>query len=163
MIEQSKVKLIGVGNRFRRDDGVGWQIVQALRQTHLPETEALEASGEGASLIEFMQGGDTVLLFDAVVSGATPGAIFRFEAHNERIPTRFFNYSTHAFSVAEAIEMARALGKLPARLLVYGIEGDDFDGGVSLTPAVQAAIPRVIELVMLDLKSETTATANGIT
>ena len=61
-----------------------------------------------------------------------------FDAGNSPIPSDFFNYSTHAFSVAEAVELARALNKLPTRLLIYGIEGVDFSAGIGLTEAVQS-------------------------
>src|SRR3954452_13627171 len=51
------------------------------------------------------------------------------EAAKQPIPRTMFNCSTHDLGVAEAIELARAFGKLPPRLIVYGIEGRDFDEG----------------------------------
>jgi hydrogenase maturation protease len=46
---------------------------------------------------------------------------------------------THAFSVAEVVEMARTLGHLPQRLIVYGIEGKDFESGLGLSPDIETA------------------------
>jgi len=51
--------------------------------------------------------------------------------------------STHAFSVAEAVELARALNQLPPRLIVYGIEGKNFDSCVGLSPEVKLAVEEV--------------------
>ena len=48
--------------------------------------------------------------------------------------------STHGFGVADAIELARSLGRLPERLDVYAIEGADFGHGDELTPAVAGAV-----------------------
>jgi hydrogenase maturation protease len=44
------------------------------------------------------------------------------------------------------VELARALGRLPPRLVFFGIEGACFDAGETLTPAVAAAVEQ------LDLK-----------
>ena len=55
--------------------------------------------------------------------------------------------STHAVGLAEAIELARTLGRLPARLVVYGIEGERFEAGTGLTPAVSAALAAVAAAV----------------
>jgi hydrogenase maturation protease len=46
----------------------------------------------------------------------------------------------HAVGVAEAIELARCLGRLPARVVVFGVEGDCFETGSSLGVNVRAAI-----------------------
>ena len=69
----------------------------------------------------------------------------------EEIPRSFFHYSTHAFSVAEAIEMARALGQLPRRLVVYGIEGKNFESGISLSPEIETAAEETAHRVKAEL------------
>ncbi len=69
-----------------------------------------------------------------------------------RCLSRFFHYSTHAFSVAEAVELARALDQLPSRLILYGIEGRDFSAGERLSPEVGAAVDELISRVRQDLR-----------
>ncbi len=138
---------IGIGNRYRRDDGVGVEIVRRLKAENIPDTTIIEASGEGVALMEIFKKYPAVFIFDAVSSGARPGEIFRFEAHRQPIPAQFFNYSTHAFSLAEAIEMARALKQLPAFLIVYGIEGKDFGAGEGLSKEVKPAVSKVVQRV----------------
>ncbi len=138
--DMSKTLVIGVGNIFRGDDGVGLVVARRVREAAPPGVTVLEQSGEGAALMEAWQGADFVILVDAVLSGAEPGTIHYFEAHQQTIPARFFHYSTHAFSVAEAVEMARVLDSLPPRLLLYGIEGKSFAAGRELSPeAAQSA------------------------
>jgi len=68
-----------------------------------------------------------------------PGTIHRFDAATP-VPSGLFSYTTHQFSVAEAIELARSLQQLPLRLVVYGIEGADFAPGIGLSPAVEEAV-----------------------
>jgi hydrogenase maturation protease len=146
----SSVILIGIGNAYRSDDGVGIVVARRLRE-HVPAGVAiLEASGEGAALLDAWTGAATVILVDAVQSGAPPGTIHRLDANSGPIPSRFFHYSTHSFSVAEAVELARALNQLPPRLIVYGIEGKNFADGESLSDEVERAAVRVAEQALAD-------------
>ena len=59
--------------------------------------------------------------------------------------------STHGISLAGVLRLARAVGRAPARVVVVGIEGDDFGKGTGLSPAVHAAVPvavgKVLELI----------------
>ncbi len=148
---KSRVLVIGVGNLYRRDDAVGLIIARALRDQNLDDIEVLEMSSEGTALIEAFQNAERVIVIDAVCSGATPGTIFRVEAHRQSIPTEFFRYSTHNFGLAEAIELARSLRKLPRELIVYGIEGQDFTMGEGLSPGVARATPKVLERILNEL------------
>ena len=99
--------------------------------------------GEPVGLIEDWTGADAVIVIDAVSSGAPPGTIHRLDPLSEPIPAGLSQGSTHAFGLAETIELARALDRLPARLLVYGIEGGCFDAGDQLSPPVRAAVDAV--------------------
>lgn len=139
--------LIGVGNKLRGDDGVGvWVAEQVARQTSTIRPRIL--SGEGAGLIDAMQGATHVVIVDATRSGRPPGTITRIDARSERLPSGLFNYSSHAFGVAEAIEMARALGELPTKVHIYGIEGGLFAAGEGFSADVlQAAKSVVAEIV----------------
>jgi hydrogenase maturation protease len=100
---------------------------------------ALEHSGEGLSLIESWQGADSVILIDAVVSGAAPGSITVWDANGAPIDGDCRTCTTHNFGVAEAVELARVLGRLPRQLLIYGMEGREFDLGSAPGPEVARA------------------------
>jgi hydrogenase maturation protease len=146
-----KTLLIGIGNEYRGDDAVGLIVARRVREQALNTITVREASGEGAALIEAWTEAQTVMLVDAVCSGAKAGTIHRIEAREQSLPAKFFHYSTHAFSVAEAVELARALNQLPPRLIVYGIEGKTFAAGSGLSPEVKAAVPRVVHRILRDL------------
>ncbi len=153
--------IICVGNPLRGDDGTGRVVARRLREMKLPNVTVREESGEGTALIDAWTGAADVILVDAAQSGAAPGTIHRFDASVALVPSRFFHYSTHAFSVAEAVELARALDQLPPRLILYGIEGRDFRAGERLSPEVGAAVDELISHVRQDLqvilKMETSA------
>jgi hydrogenase maturation protease len=143
--------VIGLGNDFRCDDGAGRIAARRVRELAGDAIHVIEESGEGAALMEAWRGAEFVVMIDAVHSGAEPGAIHRLDAQAQPIPANFFHYSTHAFSVAEAVELARALGQLPPRLIVYGIEGRDFTSGEGLSPEVASAVEQVAQSITSEL------------
>jgi hydrogenase maturation protease len=118
--------IIGIGNEYRGDDAVGLIVARRLKERLMDSVTVLEQGGDGASLMEAWRGAETVIVIDAVASGAAPGAIHRFDANTLPIPKNAFRCSTHAFGVAEAIELSRALGEFPRSLGGYGIEGKNF-------------------------------------
>lgn len=151
---KSVTLIIGLGNEYRRDDAVGLIVARRVKDAAPEHARVLEQSGEGAGLMESWKDADAVILIDAVHCGAKPGTLHRLDAHTQPIPTRFFHYSTHAFSVAEAIELARVLGQLPPRLILYGIEGKTFEAGLGLSPEVEKAAQKVVGRVLGDLRGD---------
>jgi len=152
--ETPSVLIIGIGNEYRSDDGVGIYIVREIAKFNLPGVSSMEMSGEGSSLMEAWKDYENVIVLDAVCSGTEAGKVFKFYAHEERIPQRFFNYSTHDFSIAEAVELSRILGELPNHVLIYGLEGQIFSEGINLSAAVQQSADEVIKEVVVSV-SET--------
>ncbi len=146
--------VIGVGNPLRGDDGVGACVAQRVRASALAGVEVREATGEGAALMELWRDCTEVVLIDAVSGAGEPGRIHRFVANEQPIPAGFFRYSTHAFSVAEAIELARVLGTLPPRLVVYGITGETFAPGIGLSSPVAAAVEPTARAVLAELDAQ---------
>jgi hydrogenase maturation protease len=136
--------LIGIGNQFRRDDAAGLEVARRLRLAHPPGVTILEQEGEPTSLIEAWSEADEALVVDGVSSGARPGTLHRFEAAEGPLPAEVFKSSTHALGVAEAVELARELDRLPKRLVVYGIEGESFEVGEGLTAIVQEAVGQLV-------------------
>jgi len=149
----ARILVIGVGNEYRSDDAVGLVVARRLRQLSIGNVTVIEASGEGTDLMESWKGADTVIIVDAASSGAKPGTIHRIDARAQRIPTGLLRYSTHAFSVGEAVELARAMNRLPPRMVVYGVEGERFDEGTVLSRAVEGSVDAVVDLVLKQLRT----------
>ncbi len=148
------ILLIGIGNEYRSDDSVGLTAIRTLKTKVLPEeTLLIESSGDGAELIEMWRTAGTAILIDAVSSGSKPGTIYRFDALKQRVPVQLSFPSTHAFSVAEAIELARVLDQIPPSLIVYAIEGQNFSTGIGLSPVVENAMLKVVEQVMQEAQA----------
>lgn len=135
-------RVVGLGNELRGDDAVGLSVARALRRLE-PAADVMESSGEPAGLLEALRGVDEVVLVDAVSSGARPGVIHRFDASAAALPL-VHGASTHDLGLSDAIELGRALGLLPERLVVLGIEGRTFELGAPLSPEVARAADEVV-------------------
>jgi hydrogenase maturation protease len=134
--------IIGCGNTERGDDAAGVLVARRLRELG---ANAFEHSGEGLALMESWEGYDSVILIDAVVTGVAPGAITVWDANLSPITGDTRGRTTHTFGVAEAVELARVLGRLPHRLSIYGIEGRKFELGSAPSPEVAQVVERLVQ------------------
>lgn len=134
--------ILGCGNVDRADDAAGILVARRLRELGI---DAREHVADMVALIDTWRGEDEVILIDAVINGATPGAITSWDACRAALPPDRFPCSTHAVGVAEVVELARAINQLPPKLVVYGIEGSNFEPGGALSPGVVAAVERLAQ------------------
>jgi hydrogenase maturation protease len=140
----SKILILGAGSPFG-DDRFGWEAAEALRHSAALNAvapgriEILALDRPGAMLPAHWQETDIVILLDAVRSGAAPGMRHCLEAR-DLLGTHAL-CSSHGFGIASAIRLAQALGNMPSRLLVRGIEADSTWMGFCLSPAVAGALP----------------------
>jgi hydrogenase maturation protease len=145
--------IIGVGNDYRSDDAIGLVVARQIAKLGRRDFEVIEASGEGGRLIDAWDGFDAAILIDAMRSGAAPGVMRRVDVGSHPVPAYFSHRSTHAIGVLDAVEMARAMGRLPRSVLIFGIEGARFDAGDGLSPEVERAVPQAVEAVLGELQA----------
>jgi len=138
--------LVGVGNEFATDDALGLLVAREMRRRFPSGMKIVEASGEGASLMDAWKGAEKVIIIDAM-AGPEPGEIHRIDASSSRIPKDLSLFSSHAFGVADAIEMARELRELPPVAILYGIEGEAFDPGVGLSDSVLKSLTKLLAMI----------------
>lgn len=137
--------VFGVGNPLRGDDGAGPAVARQLRELPLQDVEIIECGGEATTLVAQMVGAACVFMIDACVSGAPPGTVRRFDVSAAPLPDKVaLGLSTHGFGLATAVELARSLGQLPQRCIIYTIEGASFATGAPLSPQVAAGVPQVV-------------------
>jgi hydrogenase maturation protease len=135
------VRIIGCGTWDRGDDAAGLLVARLLRERGI---DAIEHTGDGLALIDAWQEAGEVVLIDAVITGGVPGTVTEWNAGAPVMSGPGHN-SSHAFGVADAIRLARALGKLPARFRMCGIEARQFGLGTPPAPEVAAAVQRLAE------------------
>ena len=129
--------VLGVGNTDRGDDGAGIQVVRRLRG----KGRALEVR-DCSNLVTLWADEQDVTVVDATISGARPGTITRFDGLTDELPSGAFR-STHSFGLAESVELGKALGRLPRRLTIYGIEAGSLTHGEPLSSQVRSAVEKL--------------------
>ncbi len=155
-----KILVIGLGNPILTDDGVGVKVAYAVRNSLAldgrDDVTVTEASVGGLHLMEAMVGYDRVILIDAIqTSCAQPGTIQRLTLDDiaSAMPTQH-SASAHDMNLPTALEMGRRLDlALPEAIEIFAIEAEDVvTFGETCTPAVDAAIPVVTEMVLRTLR-----------
>jgi len=139
------ILIFGCGNEDRGDDAAGLLVARRLRELGI---DAREHQGDMLSLMDAWRSASEVVIIDAMMSGEAPGTIAVWNVPDDRLPRDAFQCSTHALGVADAVELARALDGLPAKLVIYGIEGTRFDPGGTISAEVAKAVERLaLELI----------------
>lgn len=151
MSGEDRVLIAAIGNPDRGDDGIGSAIAREFRRRAPAGVRVLECSGDVLNLIDELAGCDAAILIDASEPAGDPGCIRRLDLMDSTLPADFAQNSTHAFGLAETVELARALGQLPPRLVVYLVEGERFETGASLSPQVAEAVEEATEAILAEL------------
>lgn len=132
--------VIGLGNPDRGDDAVGVQVARRVAAERL-DVHVLELDDPSEAL-DAWAAADTVVVADAVSSGGDPGDIHVVDAVARTLPAGSWTAGgTHALGLAAVVELGRALGRLPRRLVLVGVEAGRFDHGTPMSDAVAAAVP----------------------
>ena len=146
--------VIGLGNPARGDDIAGRLVVRLLRAMRPADASVAELDGDAASLVAALRADDAVWLADAAQAGGSAGTIHRLDCAAGDAPPPSAAASSHGLGVAEALALARALGSLPRRCVLYAIEGGDFTPGAEPSAAVVAAAHLVAARIAGELAAE---------
>jgi hydrogenase maturation protease len=146
----TRTVVIGLGNLLRGDDGAGIAVARRVRAAAPEGVAVVELGDDLAGLLETWSGMEVAIVVDAIRSGRRPGEVRWIQLDPSRpmggwrSPT-----SSHALGLAGAVELARALGRLPDRLVLVGIEGAGAAAGDPLSPAVAEAVQATAEQILL--------------
>ncbi|CAM4085132.1 hydrogenase 2 maturation endopeptidase [Mycobacterium basiliense] len=140
-----KAVVIGLGNRFRRDDGVGVVAAGEISELALPGVAVVTGVVEPLSLLEAWSGVELAVVIDAAVrTPSTPGRVIRCSL--TEVVSASAARSSHRVDVAGSYALGQVLGRVPAALEVFVVEVADTGHGVGLTPQVAAAVPELVRM-----------------
>ena len=162
-----RILVVGLGNPILTDDGVGvlvaYEVERILDKIDDNAITVTEASVGGLRLMELMIGYGHVILVDAFCpndgSPTNPGQIHHmtFDDLKNVIPTQH-SASAHDTSLVTAFDIGASIGlNLPKTVSIYAVEVENiYDFGEEPTPAVAAAIPRLVTAILdeLEIKME---------
>jgi hydrogenase maturation protease len=116
--------------------------------------EVVERDGEPAGLLDAWEAADLAVVVDAVSApGLSPGQFLRAEVTGPDAPTPSRAVSSHGIGPGDAVELARALGRLPRRLVLYGIQGKSFSPGLALSPEVEVSVDRLVDRILNEVNA----------
>jgi len=152
----SGVVVIGVGNRYRGDDGAGPAVLDALATgSTAPGVRLVELDGEPARVVDAWSGADLAIVVDAVRSDDTPpGTVRRVEVGADVGVLGDSSSTTggsHALGVGTAAALGRALDRMPLRLVVFAVEGANFAHGETLSEPVRRAVTQVMTRIAVEI------------
>lgn len=154
MTDTPTIAVIGIGNDFRSDDGVGLEVARRVRHAGLTNAVIVGGVSDDYTLLSAWQDCEQAFLVDSTLSDSDPGTIRRFDALKEQIPAELFSsFSTHSLNIPRTIELARTLGRLPQSMTLIGIEGGNFDNGEGLSAKVEAAAVEVAATIIKSCQS----------
>jgi len=144
------VLVVGVGNALRGDDGAGLDVVRLIApRAGQAGIGVAEMESDPTRLLELWDGCGATVVVDTMRSAARPGTVLRVDASSAALPvTLRGSSSTHAVGLGQAIELARALHRLPARVVIYAVEGECFEAGADRSQRVRKAVPVLAEQVL---------------
>jgi hydrogenase maturation protease len=154
----ARIAVIGVGNDFRHDDGVGWAVVARLaeraEERPLPSgTALLVCDGDPARLITLWEGTDLAIVVDAAhAHPGHPGRLHRLELDDGQLPRTSSATSSHGLGLGDAVQLARELDRLPGQLVVYAVEGADSSLGEGLSAPVAAVVAPLAERIAEEIE-----------
>lgn len=139
----------GIGNEDRGDDAIGAQVVRTLMArwggAHRSGADVRALRGDALALLDAFVGYERVVLIDATEPAGAPGTVRCLRsAYGLRAATA---PSTHGLGVAEALALGEALGSLPQRILIVGVEAESFEHGAVASAAVRAGVEAAADAV----------------
>ncbi len=145
--------VVGIGSPHG-DDRAGWVIADALAR-HMERAAGRSAGASGvevrkaatpADLLDWLDGADRLLVCDAVCGAGAPGTLHRWHWPDPRIG-QVRSAGSHDFGLAATLELAARLGRLPAEVVIWGIEAGQSELHGELSPDVAKSLPELIKQV----------------
>jgi hydrogenase maturation protease len=148
------VLVLGLGNVLLSDDGLGpISLGRIERDYRIPSGVRLVEGGTlGLTLLGELAQAVHVILVDAVDTGEPPGTLVRLHGEAVRDAVRE-RLSVHQVGVADLLDAARLIGSYPESVVLLGLAPGSIRLGFERTPAVEAAIGKLVSAVVREVAS----------
>jgi hydrogenase maturation protease len=140
--------VVGIGNPYRSDDAAGWAVIDAIKDKAGPNLKCSKSRGDLAELLELFAKHPCVYLVDACLAPDSEKPWLRIDASRHEVALDAAQSSTHGLGVSQAIALAKNLGQMPLKLIIYALPGTNFTLGNTLSPAMRQTIAEVAEAIL---------------
>jgi hydrogenase maturation protease len=145
---KNNILVIGIGNEMRGDDAAGLLAAMKLRELRPEGITVKSCCRDGSTLLILWEGYDDVILIDAISGEEPAGSVHVIDMHTTEYTEEIFRASSHSIGLFETIKLAGYVGKVPERLILYGIGGNNFTVGDEPSPEVVAGVDRVVSMIL---------------
>lgn len=146
------ILILGIGNILLKDEGIGVHVANKLIGMPLPpDVEVMDGGTTGMDLLYCIEGRSKVIVIDTVKAGEPPGTMYRFTDEDLAVKKDVLR-TAHGIDFSDVVMTAHMLGTKPKEIIFIGIEPEDMNEGMELSPLISQRIPAIIELVMRELK-----------
>ena len=142
--------VVGIGNRSRGDDAAGPEVAFRVAQLGLPGVKVVVLD-EPIELVEQFGAHDHVVIVDAIEPRGHPGRVHMLQVGRAPLGGDSPALGSHGLGVTDAVELARALGRMPKRLTLVGVEARMFRLGAPLSPPVRDSLGDAVATVLTAL------------
>jgi len=149
---QKHTIILCLGNLLRGDDGAGVVIHHKLaEEASLPEdVELVDGGTPGLETVLLLQGYLRAIIVDAADMGRRPGEWVRFSHQDVILESGdlALRGTLHSAGLAEALQLGNALGVLPSKIVIYGIQPQEIGWTEGLSEPVQTAVTVVCAAIL---------------
>lgn len=141
-----KILVIGVGNPFRGDDGIGPAIIKILKTENNPGFVLVDGGTDGLALLDQVAEYEKAIIIDAVEMLETPGVVKSFAPAEAKIKIKSDVLSTHGFGLAEMLKLVDELN-IKTKIKIIGIQPKNIAFGEGLSDEIKNQIPQILKLI----------------
>ena len=149
MINETRLKVIAVGNDLYGDDGVGNAVLHELeKMSEMKEVELIDGATDALGLIDHFSETDHVIIVDAAQMGEKPGTVKVFSKDEVKLEIKMDHLSVHGISLAETFDIAKMVDSLPEKITIIGIEPKNIGISQALSDVVSQSIPEIVSNII---------------
>ncbi|MBT2968721.1 MAG: hydrogenase expression/formation protein [gamma proteobacterium symbiont of Ctena orbiculata] len=149
-----KVLVIGMGNVLMQDEGIGVRAVEELvNRYRIPAgVEVVDGGTTGMELFEPMRRANSLIIADAVNTGAANGSLIRIA--NDEIPAFFqTKLSNHQLGVSDLLALLALKGETPEQVTIVGMVPHSLKNRLGLTPEAAKGLEAMVQMLVEELAS----------
>ncbi len=142
------LRIIGLGNRLRGDDGIGPAVIDVIQQKNLlpNHAEAVEATGDPLILFDLIATAKRAIIIDAAHLGMAPGTVKVVSAEQVKLSDEFHS-NLHAIGLADTIELARRMG-VKSEIGIVAVEPFDCGYRDGLSEPMREQIGEIVDITL---------------
>ena len=142
-----KTVVIGIGNRYLRDDGIGIQVAEEFARRQLREDVLVRSfQTVDLSLLAMFEGASKIIVVDALKSGEPPGTVSRYTIIPSKVALVAIP-APHGLGLQDMFDIASQTGLLTCPVTVIGIEPRDCTAGEGVSAELFRVLPHVLDTV----------------